>query len=424
MLLSLPRDTLPEGRGLGFVRIPGSKSATNRAFLLAAISPGESLLAGTLEAEDTRWMQEALGSCGVPCERTAEGWHIRGGAAPRPERPIWVGASGTTLRFLLPWLAWASRAPVEIRGEPRLFERPLAPLVQALAPWGVEWRPHGEGGILQPAPNPPLRLEARVEAELSSQFLSGLAMTAAGLPGGGRLSWEGPAASASYLRLTAQWLECFGCLSSLDPHQWEIPGGCLRGSEVRIPGDWSGAAAFLAAGAATGRQVEVGDLDPEDEQRDRDLLGFLERAGCTVTAGRGRVRVAGPLCRGFEEDLEACPDLGPVMAALAALAPEPSVLTGLQTLPHKECDRLEASADLVAWLGGRAQVVGGHTLRVQPGKPPPERAPYDPRHDHRMAFAAAVGGLRHGGELLDPHCVGKTLPNFWELWAGMLRGAP
>lgn len=121
-------------------------------------------------------------------------------------------------------------------------------------------------------------------------------------------------------------------------------------------------------------------------------------------------------------DLTLCPDLGPVLAATAALAPAPSVLTGLHTLPLKECDRLEASADLVRWLGGRAEVDGDHTLRIFPGPLPGARSPFHPRNDHRMAFAAAVGALRAGGSVAQPTCVAKTFPGFWEVWLPFVEG--
>jgi 3-phosphoshikimate 1-carboxyvinyltransferase len=134
------------------------------------------------------------------------------------------------------------------------------------------------------------------------------------------------------------------------------------------------------------------------------------------------LRVWGPLKRGLRADLTDCPDLGPVLAATAALAPEPSLLTGLHTLPLKECDRLEASAELVRWLGGTAQVEGDHTLAIEPVEGPADlnREPFDPRNDHRMAFAAAVGGLKRGGRLKDPHCVAKTFPDFWGVWHTLL----
>lgn len=425
MILSLFKDTLPPGHPLGSVRVPGSKSVSNRALLLAAMAPGESRLTGGLEAEDTRWMRESLGHLGFAVDLEGGAWGLRGGARPRPgATPLWLGASGTSLRFLFPWLALQAEGPVVLEGEARLFERPLGPLLDALRSQGARWVPSTTGGTLHPCPAPPGTLEAEVDGGLSSQFISGLAMAAASLPGGGHLRWAGPVASSAYLGLTARWLEAFGCRNALGPSGWTIAGGGLGGRSLDLPADWSGAAAFLAAAAVTGRALDLGPLDPGDGQSDARLTAILGEAGCTARWTGDGLRFQGPLSTGLQADLESCPDLGPVLAATAALAPGPSVLTGLQTLPLKECDRLDASADLVRWLGGRAEVEGDHTLRIWPGTPAPDRAPYDPRRDHRMAFAAAVGGLRWGGTLADPGCVAKTFPGFWEAWERMLRGAP
>jgi 3-phosphoshikimate 1-carboxyvinyltransferase len=259
-----------------------------------------------------------------------------------------------------------------------------------------------------------------VDARLSSQFLSGLAMVAAALPESSRLSWT-EVASPSYLILTTQWLRRFGCAAELEPGCWRIPGGALSPQRLELPGDWSGAAAFLAAAAATGRTLRLGPLDPEDTQGDRAMVAILTSAGCQFHWPEPQtLEVSGPLKLGLNADLTDCPDLGPVLAALAALAPGPSELRGLHTLPLKECDRLDASADLVRWLGGQAEVIGDHTLRITPGTTSRQRTPFNPRNDHRMAFAAALGGLRWGGDLLDPHCVAKTFPDFWHVWQGML----
>jgi 3-phosphoshikimate 1-carboxyvinyltransferase len=263
-------------------------------------------------------------------------------------------------------------------------------------------------------------MELVVDARLSSQFLSGLALAAASLPEPSLLTWT-EVASPSYLGLTTQWLRRFGCGAALDAGHWHIPGASLVPQELELPGDWSGAAAFLAAASATGRSLQLGPLDPEDAQGDRAMVAILEAAGCRVRWVAPQTLVlSGKLLRGLDADLTDCPDLGPVLTALAALAPGPSELRGLHTLPLKECDRLDASAELVRWLGGQAEVIGDHTLRIWPGAPPQDRVPFDPRNDHRMAFAAALGGLRWGGELRDPHCVAKTFPEFWEVWRGML----
>jgi 3-phosphoshikimate 1-carboxyvinyltransferase len=422
MNLLLPEDTfLPSGAALNPVRIPGSKSITNRALLLAALAPGISRLRGGLEAEDTRWMRQALRGLGFPLEERDDLWILQGGGRPRAGAdPLWLGASGTTLRFLLPWLALSAKGPLRLEGDPRLFERPLGPLLEPLQDLGARWLSDGTGAWLHPVPMPPRRLDLRVDARLSSQFLSGLALAAAGLPEPSLLTWS-EVASSSYLVLTTQWLHRFGCAASLEAGSWHIPGGSLQPQDQELPGDWSGAAAFLAAAAATGKGLRLEPLDPEDTQGDRAMVSILEAAGCRARwVGPMDLELSNPLLRGLDADLTDCPDLGPVLAALAALAPGPSELRGLQTLPLKECDRLDASAELVRWLGGQAEVIGDHTLRIRPGTPDPARAPFNPRNDHRMAFAAAVGGLRFGGTVQDSHCVAKTFPDFWEAWRKML----
>jgi 3-phosphoshikimate 1-carboxyvinyltransferase len=365
-------------------------------------------------------MREALRGLGFAIDEQQGTWSVLGGGKPSAKEPLWLGASGTTLRFLLPWLALAAEGPMRLEGDPRLFERPLGPLLDPLQALGAVWVADAKGAWLHPVPIPPRRLEIQVDARLSSQFLSGLALAAAGLPEPSLLTWS-EVASSSYLVLTTQWLRRFGCAADLESSAWRIPGGTLAAQELELPGDWSGAAAFLAAAAATGRSLQLQPLDPEDTQGDRAMLSFLEAAGCHLRwTGTQVLEVSGPLQQGLDADLTDCPDLGPVLAALAALAPGPSELRGLQTLPLKECDRLDASAELVRWLGGQAEVIGDHTLRIKPGAPATGRSPFDPRNDHRMAFAAALGGLRWGGELKNPQCVAKTFPEFWEVWKGML----
>jgi 3-phosphoshikimate 1-carboxyvinyltransferase len=420
MILSLPKDTLPKGAPLGAVSIPGSKSISNRALLLAALAKGSSELLGGLEADDTRWMRDALRALGIPVTEFENRWHVVGGSKPSASGPLWLGASGTTLRFLLPWLALCADGPIELQGDVRLFERPLEPLLRPLEAMGAHWEPLPQGARIHPCA-PPRSLDLSIDPSLSSQFLTGLALVAAGLPEESRVRWSKPVASPSYLQLSQQWLARFGCESRLGDGDWIIPGGKLRKQQLALPADWSGAAAFLAAAAVTGRKIELSSLDPQDAQGDAALVDILCKAGCEASwTGLGKLSLQGPITRGIQADLTLCPDLGPVLAAVAALAPAPSVLSGLHTLPLKECDRLEASADLVRWLGADVEITEDHTLKIKPSNSSFLNTTFDPRQDHRMAFAAAVGGLRRGGDLKDPNCVNKTFPAFWQSWSEML----
>lgn len=425
-MYTLPR--LGPDTPLSPTRPPGSKSVANRVLLLAAMAPGTSRIHNIPECEDTDAMAGALRALGV----IIEGPEVRPGPRVDGAR-LHVGASGTTLRFLVPWLATTAREPVEFEGAVRLFERPMAGLIDALEGIGVRWEPRRGGGRLIPADPAPRSMDTWIDASASSQFVTGLALAMAAMPGGGRLRFA-DVPSRSYLELTARWIRAFGvevvegrAQSSLvgpETEAWLIHGSTLRPTEVTIPGDWSGAAALLAAGAVGSRTATVGPLDLADPQGDRAILGILEAAGADVQVDGDTVRVTGPLRRGLDADLELCPDLGPVLVGLATSAPGPSVFRGLRTLRLKECDRIDASAELVRWCGGRAEVEGDEVLRVFPGVPSGERPPFNPRADHRMAFAAAVAGLRHGGTVLDPGCVAKTFPRFWEVWGEMVGERP
>ncbi|HJV23935.1 MAG TPA: hypothetical protein VJ570_14635, partial [Holophagaceae bacterium] len=150
MPLSLPQDTRV-GSPLRSIPIPGSKSVTNRALLLAALAPGTSRLGGGLEAEDTVWMRRALVACGIPVHEDHGVWQVEGGPAPAPGAPLRLGASGTSLRFLLPWLALSATGPAKLQGDERLFERPLGPLLRPLESLGARFEPSAHGILVHPA---------------------------------------------------------------------------------------------------------------------------------------------------------------------------------------------------------------------------------------------------------------------------------
>ena len=461
------------------VNLPPSKSIANRAIALASLARGESMLGGLSPdglPDDVAVMLGAIRTLGVEAEYVEGGLRIfhqaafnecslvvhRGPARPRPRpspdpldvrsgrnesalrsRPsstychkldrdlvlggasfapsdvLNVGAAGTALRFLLPLVALHCHCPVRFKGDSRLFERPLAPLLAALAACGASWEAEDSGGLLVPAAKVPSRIDLEIDGSLSSQFASGLAMAMAGLPDGGALKWTGHAASRGYLALTRSALEAFHCPARLSEGSFVVPGGALRQASIAIPGDWSAAAPFFCAAAVLGRRVEACPLLPGDGQADRAILEILGQCGSSWAFRDASCVFDGRLERGFDADLSDCPDLAPVLAAAAAAAPGPSELRGLGGLPHKESDRLEGIRRLIAWAGGRIDELPGHAVRIRPAantKPTEPPAPFDPKGDHRMAFAAAVASLHNGGEVSDRACVTKSFPAFWKEW--------
>lgn len=408
---------------MGVVRMPGSKAVTQRLLMLAALAQGTTHIRAPLVAEDTLVLREALCVLGIPIRDSEDGWEVEGKTRFQGGVKIDLGASGASLRFLLPCLAIHASGPVSVEGDARLFQRPLTSLLAVLTRLGARWETTDSGGVMIPGKPITKLFEEYIDASETSQFLSGLAMAAASLPAGAHLRWEGVPTSYSYLRLTSHWMARFGCAQAPGEGIWEVPGNRLKGIEAIVCGDWSAAAVFLCAAVLTGRSLELLGLDAEDPQGDRTLLEILQAAGGVVSWSGSNLRIEGKITKGIEVDLRDTPDLAPVLCATAALAPSPSVLRGLGALKGKECDRLEASMDLVRWLGGEVRLHGDSTLDITPGKPQAARAAFNPLGDHRMAFAAALGGLRWGGELHNPKCVSKSFPGFWQAWLGMLSVA-
>lgn len=474
------------GRSLGLAAVPPSKSAMNRALVLACLAEGESLICwggagqshppydGPLPPETKptkaqsapdphgqRQLGGQLGGAALPddvalmcgglkalgCELALEKGGIRvfGGRRLRAidGGAIDAGSAGAVLRFLLPLAALHCDGPIEFSGSERLFERPHGPLLDALARLGAEWRWGAggrPGGTLEPIGRPTniadLELEIDIDGGLSSQFISGLAMAVAGLgrkpeqgparkPEQGpahrwRLKWAHEPASIGYLRMTQDWLGRFGCAAQLHDGGLDIPVSGLSGGSHRAYGDWGAAAALFCAAAALDGEIRVHPLSFGDCQPDSAILRILEKAGSTWLLNGDCCHFKGGLKKGIEADLASCPDLVPTLAAAAALAPGESALAGLGALPHKESDRLNGCKRLAEWLGARCEIMDGPSLRIHGIGPVAVRGAtrpigaFDPMGDHRMAFGAAIGALRLGGTVLDPSCVSKSFPGFWD----------
>ena len=409
------------------VRVPGSKSVTNRALVLAALADGPTRLRDPLRARDTMLMAAALQALGAGVADDGADWVVTpaplvGGAS------IDVGLAGTVQRFVPPLAALAD-GPVGFDGDPRARERPLAPLLAGLRALGARIDDGGRGGL-------PLTVlgagrlpggTADIDASGSSQFVSGLLLAAPRYDRGVRLrhTGPGPVPSALQVGMTVHMLRSAGADVSADPdgREWTVHPGPLRGGELAVPPDLSSAAPFVAAAVATGGRVHVPgwprrSLQPGD--RLPELLTAmgaacrLDDTGLTVTAG-GRLD-------GLDTDLADCTELVPVLAALAALARTPSTLRGIGHMRGQETDRLAALATELTRLGGDAtETVDGLLIVPRPLHGGIVRT----YADHRIAMFAAVLGLAVPGVLVeDVATTGKTVPDFVDRWAGMLLPAP
>ncbi len=414
------------------VSVPGSKSLTNRALVLASLAEGPTAIRAPLRSRDTDLMAGGLRRLGVGVVDEADGgWTV----TPAPltgEVSVDVGNAGTVLRFLPP-VACLADGPVRFDGDPRVRERPLGPLVEALRHLGADIEAGERGGV-------PLVVhgfgglpggEVSLDASSSSQLVSGLLLAAPRFERGVVVRHEGPALpSLPHIAMTVAALRAAGVeVDDAEPDVWRVEPGAIAGGEVVVEPDLSNAAPFLAAALVTGGEVGVADWPPSTTQpgdRLRDLLGAMG-AAVSSTDG-GTLVVAGPVdgaagLRGLDVDLHDCGELAPVLAALAALAPEPSSFRGIAHLRAHETDRLAALVLELGRLGLRAFETGDGLLFTP--VPAVDRRPgvvqtYD---DHRLATAAAVLGLVVPGvRVRNMATTAKTMPDFVERWTDMLSG--
>ncbi|WP_041841449.1 3-phosphoshikimate 1-carboxyvinyltransferase [Actinoplanes friuliensis] len=417
-----PVATTPVSAG---VRLPGSKSMTARALVLSALADGPSVVRRPLRARDTTLMAAGLRALGVAIDTTSdEEWRVEPGPLRGPAR-VDVGLAGTIMRFAPPVAALAD-GTVTFDGDPHARNRPLRPIVEALRTLGVVIDASPTGGL-------PLVVrgtglveggEAVIDASGSSQFVSGLLLSAPRFAKGLVLRHEGPPVpSAPHLRMTTHMLRAAG--ASVDesvPDVWAVEPGALHGRTWDIEPDLSGAAPFFAAAMVTGGTVTLAGWPRESWQPVGRLTELLTALGAEVTQDDNGLTVRGTgALHGINADLSEVSELTPVVAALAALADSPSELRGVAHIRGHETDRLAA---LAAELGkvGAGIVEHPDGLEITPG--PLRPAVFETYADHRMAHAAAVIGLAvEGVQLTDVACTSKTLPEFPELWADLVTGS-
>ena len=407
------------------VVVPGSKSITNRALLVASLAEGESLLAGALESDDTLYMAGALDALGVPVVHDAaeSTFCVQGGGGTFavPEAELFVGNSGTTMRFLTAALP-LGRGRYRIDGVPRMRLRPIAPLLDALNALGADAQSEMGTGC------PPIVVNASglpggstdMAGDLSSQYFSALLMAAPYARAGVEVGVIGDLVSKPYLPMTTSVMAAFGVQADLDTVNWARlgvqPGQHYTGRHYQIEPDASNASYFFAAAAVTGGRVRVEGLGRGSTQGDLRFVEVLRAMGADVAIGDDATEVQGPPngdLQGVDLDLGPISDTAQTLAAIAPFAAGPTTIRGVAHARLKETDRVAALATELRKLGQEVEEFqDGLHITPRPITPAAIRT-YD---DHRMAMSFSIAALRAPGvQVLDPGCVAKTFPRFFDV---------
>lgn len=412
------------------IRVPGSKSITNRALAIAAWANGTSLLENALFAEDTLLMVNALRTLGirVTLDEPGRAMEVTGcrGHLPENEADIFCGNSGTTIRFLTAMTA-LGHGLFRFDGVPRLRERPIGPLVDALRAWGAGAHYGLQDGF------PPLVIHAaglegghlNMDSPTSSQMVTALLLAAPYAASDAFLEIRGGLPSAPYVRMTTALMDHFGVVvlaeASTDNAEWRfvVPASQrYQAKTLRVEPDATAASYFLAAAAVVGGRITVDHLGMESIQGDAAFVQLLEKMGCQVdqTADATTVsRDSSIRLRGVDVDLNAMPDVVPTLAVAALFAEGPTTIRNVANLRLKESDRITALTQELRKLGATMEERPDGLVVHPPARFMP--AELDAHGDHRLAMSFALAALRGAGvSIRGADCCAKTYPGFFSDW--------
>jgi len=417
------------------VTLPGSKSITNRALVIAALARGTSRLENLLLAEDTRVMLDALQLLGIKIAVDEESRVAdvagRAGELDAKQVTLHCGNSGTTIRFCTALVA-LGRGSYRLDGIARMRERPIGRLVEPLRAQGSDATYLGQEGY------PPIEIKGRglsggrivVESPESSQMLSALLMAAPYSVRDAAIEVTGVLPSLPYVTMTTKLMRRFGVEVTEEPDprapRWVVPAPQpYAATELAIEPDASNATYFFGAAAVAGGRVTVNGLGTDSIQGDARFVDVLERMGCRIEREPTRMSVHGPSpgkLHGIDVDLNEMPDTVQTLAVVALFADGPTVIRNVENLRVKETDRLSALKRELTKLGATVDESAAG-LVIQP----PSRitaASIDTYGDHRMAMSFALAGLRRPGIAInDPGCCAKTFPDFFERFGRMVRNS-
>lgn len=400
------------------IRPPGSKSITNRALICAALAEGESVLRGALASEDTEVMIESLRRLGIPVEINTDGseLHVTGFGSNWPQKraELFIGNSGTSVRFLTAMLA-VGEGEYRLDGVPRMRQRPIGDLISALNSLGASVI--AENGDQCP----PVIVRARglaggktpIRGDVSSQFLSALLMAAPYAKSPIEIEVAGELVSKPYVEMTLAVMQAFGVEAQQE--NWtrlSIPRGEYRGADYAIEPDASAASYFWAAAAVTGGEVTVEGLTRNALQGDVRFCDALAQMGCEVIERPDSMTVRGGELHGIDIDMNDISDTVQTLAVVALFAKGITRIRNVGHIRHKETDRVGDLARELRKLGAEVrEFEDGLEITPQPLKP----ASIATYNDHRMAMSFAIAGLKQPGVVIEnPGCTAKTYPRFFE----------
>lgn len=409
------------------VAVPGSKSYTNRALLVAALANGESHLTGALFSDDTDYMVQALRKLGVSIEADPKAASFtvtgNGGRIPTNGAELYIGNSGTTSRSITSYVALGNGTFIIDGDAPMRQSRPIADLLDALGQLGIDAHSRFANGCL------PVEVQAKgfkggktqLDASKSSQFLTSLLLVAPYTDNGLEIEMVGEF-KTEYIDITMAVMQAFGIEVQHDDYQrFRVAGGqCYRPRAYAIEPDASNASYFFAAAALNGGRVRVVDIPADSAQGDIHFVEVLEQMGCTVNRYAHEVEVIGPdQLRGIDVDMKAISDTSLTLAAIAPFATDPVRIRNIEHTRWQETDRIAA---MVAQLRRLGVKVEEHRDGVTIAPSKPKGSTIDTYKDHRVAMSFALVGLRVPGiRINDPGCVNKTFPTYFDIWNQIRR---
>lgn len=416
----------PIARVDGAINLPGSKSVSNRALLLAALACGKTVLTNLLDSDDVRHMLNALSALGINytlsadrtrCDITGNGGALRAPGALE----LFLGNAGTAMRPLAAALC-LGQDEIVLTGEPRMKERPIGHLVDSLRQGGANI------DYLEQENYPPLRLrggfiggDIEVDGSVSSQFLTALLMTAPLAPEDTTIRVKGELVSKPYIDITLNLMKTFGVeIANHHYQQFVVKGGQQYHSPGRylVEGDASSASYFLAAGAIKGGTVKVTGIGRKSMQGDIRFADVLEKMGATITWGDDFIACTRGELHAIDMDMNHIPDAAMTIATTALFAKGTTTLRNIYNWRVKETDRLFAMATELRKVG--AEVEEGHDyIRITPPAKF-QHADIGTYNDHRMAMCFSLVALSDTPvTILDPKCTAKTFPDYFEQLARM-----